>query len=483
MPTHTRITLLDRDHSPPVGACNLIFGRRAALHTSEWREKFGISAETWAAMLNATPGGDSGACTSTWIDDKQVLIGVLPEACSRHNSPTRAWAIPDLVRRVRPRGDALIIGLIEDEAHAPAVAMAVARALPLYQQSSGARSERVVRLGLFGPNGLVDDPSLQHGIDAVRDAARLGDMPTLELGPSALVMEARAVAQALGVSIEVIEGEALRDQGFGGLWHVGKAARQPPALVALRWRPEGARRHVAWVGKGIVYDTGGLSIKAKTAMPSMKGDMAGAAAVLYAFRAAVLARPDFSITAVLCIAENAVGPDALRPDDIITLRSGRTVEVNNTDAEGRLVLADGVYWVSKTESPDLVIDIATLTGAVLQSTGKVHAGVVSNTEIVEIAATRAGLISGETCFPLLYAPELLRKEFKSVVADMKNSVKDRNNSQSSCAAIFVAAHLPDPAPPWLHIDIAGTAWDGERRLTGWGVGLLLALGAGPGPGE
>jgi probable aminopeptidase NPEPL1 len=130
-----------------------------------------------------------------------------------------------------------------------------------------------------------------------------------------------------------------------------------------------------------------------------------------------------------------------------------------------------------------VIDIATLTGAVLQSTGKVHAGVVSNTEIVEIAATRAGLISGETCFPLLYAPELLRKEFKSVVADMKNSVKDRNNSQSSCAAIFVAAHLPDPAPPWLHIDIAGTAWDGERRLTGWGVGLLLALGAGPGPGE
>jgi probable aminopeptidase NPEPL1 len=213
-------------------------------------------------------------------------------------------------------------------------------------------------------------------------------------------------------------------------------------------------------------------------MPGMKNDMGGAAAVLQAFRAAVLRGHPQRLTAVLCVAENAIGPEATRPDDIIQLRSGRTVEVNNTDAEGRLVLADGVAWAAESVQPDTIIDLATLTGAAPMSTGKLIAAIYSNEEELEAAACRAGRAAGEPVFPLPYAPELYRREFKSAVADMKNSVKDRNNAQSACAAQFIAAHLPHPAPRWLHVDIAGTATDGEGRGTGFGVGLLLELAQG-----
>merc|ERR1712136_421546 len=153
-------------------------------------------------------------------------------------------------------------------------------------------------------------------------------------------------------------------QGFGGIYGVGKAAVNPPALAVLSYKPKGATRTVAWVGKGIVYDTGGLSIKGKTAMPGMKRDCGGAAAILGVFR----------------LAENSVGPLATRPDDIHTLYSGRTVEINNTDAEGRLVLADGVVYAHKDLKADIILDMATLTGGQGVATGKYHAAVLSNQE-------------------------------------------------------------------------------------------------------
>src|SRR5690606_14507924 len=177
---------------------------------------------------------------------------------------------------------------------------------------------------------------------------------------------------------EQIQGEELERRGFGGLWNVGKTAEEKPALVILRYEPKGATQHVAWVGKGIVYDTGGLSIKTRGNMAGMKCDMGGAAAVMGAFVAAMEQKPNVAITALLCLAENAVGPSAYRPDDIITLYSGKTVEINNTDAEGRLVLGDGVAYASKHLSPDVIVDLATLTGAQLIATGKRHASIVCN---------------------------------------------------------------------------------------------------------
>jgi probable aminopeptidase NPEPL1 len=452
----------------------VLIGRKGSLQASGLASRLGVAAETWTAMLDPLDGGDGGASTSTFVGTRQVVIGLLPEPCSRHNSPSRAWAIPGLAARAGGRQDAVIALVLAQDEHDFASCLAVARAFPPYTQASGRTLSRTVTVLAIGGGGkLRTYPRLQHGMDAVRLATRLVDAPTSVLHSSKFVEEARAVAAEVGAEITVIAGRALEEQGFGGLWSVGRTAVHPPALVALITGPADAARTVAWVGKGIVYDTGGLSLKTKTGMPGMKGDMAGAAAVLAAFRAAALAGTRDRLIAVLCIAENAVGPEATRPDDVITMKSGRTVEVNNTDAEGRLVLADGLSWVISTHKPDLCIDLATLTGAQLIATGKIHAALYANREDVEIQTIRAGLRAGEPCHPLPYAPELFRREFKSKVADMRNSVKDRENAQSSAAGQFIASHFPDTVP-WVHVDIAGPAWSNERG-TGFGVGLLLEM--------
>ena len=173
------------------------------------------------------------------------------------------------------------------------------------------------------------------------------------------------------------------------------------------------------------------------------------------FFAAVELKVQKNVHCILCVAENAIGPTAFRNDDILTMYSGKTVEVNNSDAEGRLVLGDGVAHATKHISNlDLVIDMATLTGAQLIATGKRHAGVLANTDALEKRATAAGLHSGDLCFPLLYYPELM-EEFKSDVADMKNSVKDRGNAQTSCAGHFIESHVDASYEGgWLHIDMA-----------------------------
>ncbi len=225
--------------------------------------------------------------------------------------------------------------------------------------------------------------------------------------------------------------------------------------MVLSHTPADAKRSVAWVGKGIVYDTGGLSLKGKTDMPGMKRDMGGAACVLAAFEAAVRGGFPDALHAVLCLAENAIGPEAVRNDDVLTLYSGKTVEVNNTDAEGRVVLADGIAYAVKHLSPEIIVDLATLTGAQLVATGKRHAAIVCNDEALEARCVAAGRHSGDLVHPLPYAPEFFRSEFKSDVADLKNSVKDRMNAQSSCAAQFIAEHLGDFA--------GGLAARGHRR--------------------
>lgn len=271
----------------------------------------------------------------------------------------------------------------------------------------------------------------------------------------------------------MIRGEELKARGMGGIYGVGRAADCPPALVTLSYHAPGAADSVAWVGKGIVYDTGGLSIK--TSMVGMKGDCGGAAAVLAAFALAVKSKPTVNLHAVLCLAENSVGPLATRPDDIHTLYSGRTVEINNTDAEGRLVLSDGVVYASRNLKADTIVDIATLTGAQGTATGKYHAAILSNSARLEALAVGAGLRSGDLTHPLPFAPELHFTEFTSCVADMKNSVADRNNAQPSCAGLFILSHLGFDFPGnWLHIDMAAPAHCGERA-TGYGVSLLCVL--------
>ena len=438
------------------------------------------TAKLWDTLLDATSPGDFGAHTSTYLTDGDRLVaGVLPEACSRHNTPTRAHAITKIVMDAAPpKGEVAVVVALEEAAHAPAAAAAIARALPLYSRKTGEQKPRRIRVALLaGDEGDVDLERAEVVADAVRTAARLVDTPTNELHTDAFVDFARQTAARLDVDVTVLQGEAVANAGLGGIWAVGKAAARPPALVVLEYtpaKPGPDTQTIALVGKGIVYDTGGLSIKTKAGMPGMKADMGGAAAVIGAFTAAVRLGSPHRIVALLCLAENAIGPRAVRNDDVITMYSGKTVEINNTDAEGRLVVSDGVAYAARHHAPDMIIDLATLTGAQLIATGKRHAASVCNDDALEAAAVAAGKQSGDLVHPLPYVPEFFRNEFKSPVADLKNSVKDRMNAQSSCAGQFIAEHLGEYDGLWLHLDIAGAAGLGERG-TGFGVALLVDL--------
>lgn len=482
MPTNTSLSYVASASDAPSSATLVIVGRRKRLEDADVRAAVPVSSGTWDAMLASCQTGDHGASATTFTDGaiSKVVACVLPEPCSRHNSPARPHAVESLVRgAVGGKGDATVLLALDEAGHALAAGLSVARALHRYSRkdNGGDVTERSVTVSFLASESV--DTSMAQRIEvlseSVRLAAELVDMPTSELHTDRFVELAEGYSSELGASIEVIRGEDLDRGGYGGLWGVGKAAVNKPALAILTWDPPGATKTLAWVGKGIVYDTGGLSIKGKTNMPGMKGDMGGAAAVMGAFVAACKLKTSTRIHALLCLAENAVGPESTRPDDILHMYSGKTVEVNNTDAEGRLVMADGVAHANKHLDADVIVDVATLTGAQLVSTGKRHAAIVTNDEGLELEAIATGKRTGELVHPLPYVPEFFRKEFKSEVADLKNSVKDRMNAQSSCAAQFVAEHLGDFSGQWLHVDLAGPSGLDNGRGTGFGVALLTEL--------
>ena len=442
-------------------------------------------AASHATLLVLPPASPEAAPRTVRI---QVLA--LPATASRHNAPSRADALLAATRGRFLRGVHAAILVPEPalsadhlEAWVLATSLALARACPLFSRRATPRRNPdrtppapTLHIGAAGLDLAVLQPRLEAITDAVRLACRLVDTPPNALGVDAFVAECEQVAARHSAAIRVLRMDALAAGGFGGLVAVGKAAEEEPALVHLQWSPPGESldEPVAWVGKGLVFDTGGLSLKGKTDMPGMKMDMGGAAAVLAAFDAACRLGYPRRIDAILCLAENAIGPAALRPDDIIALHGGKTVEVNNTDAEGRLVLADGVSYATRELGATLVCDLATLTGAQLIATGKTLAAIVSNDEGLETAARQAGRAIGEPVFPLPFAPELFRGEFHSPVADLRNSVKDRANAQSSCAAQFIAEVMDLDKVRWLHVDLAGPAWRADRG-TGFGTGLLLHL--------
>ena len=463
----SKITLVDR---LPNQKNTLIVGDKILLLYSNLWERFNIPEETWRSILVSLHTGTTGSSTSTWIGHRKITFSVLPDPGGRHNTPARTWTLPNLIAPIRNTHHGEILALVKEE-HQEATALAIARGLPDFNMKNGATKNELFL-------EISDDPTtnfrLQVMMNAVRYAARLFDTPPNFLRVSHFVAQAQEVAQRTGTNIQIWTREHLQQEGFGGLLGVGQGSNDGPAFVILHRKPENATHSFAWVGKGIVYDTGGLSIKSKTGMPSMKGDMGGAAAVLAAFEAAALLDTPYELWGILCLAENSVGPNSIRPDDILNMLSGKTVEVNNTDAEGRLVLADGVYWASQ-QNCDVIIDVATLTGAAPVAVGKNFAALYCNDAALEDCAVAAGRRIGELCHPLPYTPEIYVHEFYSPIADMKNSVKNRSNAQSACAGQFIGNHLPSNQT-WLHIDIAGPAWGANKRGSGFGVGLLLEIG-------
>ena len=251
------------------------------------------------------------------------------------------------------------------------VGLAVCRNWPVYNRKKDAAKVSVSCDFILMDGTLLTASFLEEMqlvANAIRETQRLMDTPPEQMRVSTMVQEARNLVASLNnqlVSIEIIQGQDLKTKGLGGIWGVGKGASDLPALVVLSYKPDQAVKSIALVGKGIIYDTGGLSIKGTGSMCEMKFDKGGACAILNSFGALVHSKSKHTIHAVLCLAENAVGPDSFRNDDILNMYSGLQVEINNTDAEGRLVLGDGVAFASKNLNPDVILDMATLTGILI----------------------------------------------------------------------------------------------------------------------
>ncbi len=323
--------------------------------------------------------------------------------------------------------------------------------------------------------GLARAQVLAAAVHATRD---LVNAAPNHLYPEAFADAAHAAAKGVkGVKLEVRDEKALAAGGYGGLIGVGQGSTRPPRLVKVSYAPSRrAKATVALVGKGITFDSGGISIKPSNAMETMKSDMAGAAAVLHTVLAAAKLGLPVAVTGWLCLAENMPSGSAQRPSDVITIRGGKTVEVLNTDAEGRLVMADGLVAATE-EKPDVVIDIATLTGAQIVALGDRVAGVMGSDEVRE-QVLAAAAASGEQAWGMPL-PDELKAGLSSKVADLANVAADRAGGMLT-AGVFLREFAGET--PWAHIDIAGPSFNERaehgytpRGGTGYGVRTLLAF--------
>ncbi|NED96655.1 leucyl aminopeptidase [Phytoactinopolyspora alkaliphila] len=312
---------------------------------------------------------------------------------------------------------------------------------------------------------------------AVNRARDWVNTPPRDLFPKAFAELATRLGKGAKLEVEVLDEKALAKGGYGGLIGVGQGSANPPRLVRLSYRPSRARKHVALIGKGITFDSGGLSLKPSDGMVTMKCDMGGAAAVVAAVLAVAELAPKVAVTAYAAMAENMPSGEAQRPSDVITIYGGKTVEVLNTDAEGRLVLADAMVRAGEDE-PDLMVDVATLTGAAVVALGTRVSGVMSNDDELPLKMRDLAEDAGEQMWPLPLPAEL-REKLDSPIADLAN-IGDRNGGALQ-AGLFLKEFVPDGLA-WAHLDIAGPAFNESEPFgytpkggTGAAVRTLIRL--------
>ncbi|WP_258060240.1 MULTISPECIES: M17 family metallopeptidase [unclassified Arthrobacter] len=331
--------------------------------------------------------------------------------------------------------------------------------------------------------GLDSDAQRQAQITAraVWLARDLTNLPPDVATPAWMAAQSRAVAKRAGLEITVLEEAELLRQGFGGLTAVGSGSANPPRLVQVTYQPSAeTAEHVVLVGKGITFDSGGISLKPRDAMMSMKMDMAGAAVVLAAVEAAAELELPHRVTGILALAENAIGASAYRPGDVVTTYGGTTVEIGNTDAEGRMVLADALAYAAAGLAPDVLVDIATLTGAAALGLGQQYGAVFSNTELLLDAMEEAGEASGDRVWPLPLVHEY-DYALDSVTADVAHVAPPalKFGAGAIVAALFLEKFVD--GVPWAHLDIAGPMSARADRheiakgATGFGARLLISF--------
>lgn len=310
-------------------------------------------------------------------------------------------------------------------------------------------------------------------------ARRLQDTPANKMRPRDLVSEARGIAKgSKQITAKALDEKAMAKLGMGSLLSVSQGSSEPAYLIHLVYKPTNkAKRKICLVGKGLTFDSGGISIKPSARMDEMKYDMSGGAAVLGTFHALAGLEPDVEVHGLVPTSENLINGSAVKPGDVVTASNGMTIEVLNTDAEGRLILADALAYAEKSIKPDAMVDLATLTGAVVVALGHELSGVMGNDEKLTEALVSSGKETGEAVWPLPII-DFHKKDMKGAVGDLRNISSPGTGAGSSTAGAFLSNFVGDI--PWAHLDIAGTAWgatdrdyQGGAKGTGVGVRLLV----------
>jgi leucyl aminopeptidase len=317
--------------------------------------------------------------------------------------------------------------------------------------------------------------AVADGIDMARD---LVNEPANILYPAEFARRTAALKK-VGVGVEVLDVKAMQKLGMGALLGVGQGSSRDSRVVVMRWNGgKTGEAPVAFIGKGVCFDTGGISIKPAAGMEDMKGDMAGAACVVGLMHALAARKAKVNAVGVIGVVENMPDGNAQRPGDIVTSMSGQTIEIINTDAEGRLVLADVLWYAAKRFKPKFMVDLATLTGAIIIALGHEYAGLFSNDDTLAEHLSKAGEATGEVVWRMPLGPEY-DKQIDSKFADVKNTGGTRWGGAIT-AAQFIQRFVADKTP-WAHLDIAGTGFDSRQSDinkswgSGWGVRLLDRL--------
>jgi leucyl aminopeptidase len=452
---------------PSVGAGTEVLGRlgvdAAAALTRE-------EAKGEAGEVVAVPVGRDGV-------DTLLLAGVGDG--SPRSLRKAAAAVTRRAKSAKSLATTLAAG--RDDEALKAVVEASGLAAYSFTRESSPKPAKLRRVSL-----VVDDPRAARGVvqratatvAAVRLARDLASTPSLEKSPQWMVDRCQEIAASAGLDIDVWDEERLALDGFGGVIAVGRGSSRPPRLVRLDYLPAEATRHVVLVGKGITFDSGGLSLKPSDGMVAMKTDMSGGAAVIGAMSALAALGCRTRVTGLVPLAENLPGADAMRPGDVVRHYGGRTTEVLNTDAEGRIVLADALAYAVATLAPDVVVDIATLTGAATLGLGKRHGALFSTSAGLRDELVAAAEAGGERLWPMPLVEDY-RDALDSPVADLRN-IGDPELSYSG-GAIVAALFLREfvAGVPWAHLDVAGPAradadeHEITKGPTGFGVRTFL----------
>ncbi|MDT9597725.1 leucyl aminopeptidase [Sphingosinicella rhizophila] len=348
----------------------------------------------------------------------------------------------------------------------------------IYRTKLGAKAKPtldevvIVGGGRGADDAWRDKAALLAGISLCRT---LVTEPANVIYPTSFVERCQAAMKGVGIEFEILDEAAMRDLGMHALLGVSLGSAQPPRLLAMRWNGgDPKRKPVAFVGKGVTFDTGGISIKPAAGMESMKWDMGGAAAVAGAMLALAGRKAKANVVGICGLVENMPDGKAQRPGDVVTSMSGQTIEVINTDAEGRLVLCDAITWAQRHYNPEIVIDLATLTGAMVISLGSEYAGMFSNDDMLAAGLAEAGRTTGDRLWRMPMG-DVYDKMIESPIADMKNI--GGREAGSITAACFLGRFV-ETGVKWAHLDIAGMAWANkashlfDKGATGYGVALL-----------